>query len=243
MPEFDFKRFEASVLDLAQEGVCFIQKRYPDEHFYVYGFLTRPLRHDPIPIANSEEALTRTAEKQVAEGRYPNIEAAKRDLRWEPTEWPYGPDFGEAFESHSAWEFTEPLLHIVDSLDTSQEEGAAKFDRFMDHIDEVYYKALNFIRENASPTPQVDFKKVFLNLFQYDQGDQERLQHAKRVNDPGLCAQYEADVMPPQLQALIDMYRRLGMPSYSDLAYLPILQQVFLTTLLQSGGCSRWTRS
>lgn len=219
VPEFDFKGFEASLVNLAQQGVSFFQERYPDEHFYVYGFLTRPLRHWPIPIANSEEALSRVAEQQVAKGRYPNMEAAKRELRWEPTEWPYGEAFGEAFESHSAWNFAEPLLQIVDSLDTSQEEGDKQFSRFGEEIDEAYYRVLNSIRESVSPIPQIDFKNVLLNLFQYDQGDHERLRHAKRVNDPSLYAQYEADLMPPQLQELIDMYRRMAMPNYSDLAY------------------------
>ena len=184
------------------------------------GSLPDPFSNDPIPIANSEEALIRAAERQVAEGRYPDIEAAKRELRWAPTEWAFGEVFGEAFESHPSWEFTEPLLHIVETLDTSQKEGAEKFGRLFDEIDEVYYGALNFVRENARPTPQIDFKRVLLGLFQYDQGDQERLQHAKRVNPPEIFAEYEAGVMPPDLKALIDQYRRLGMPNYTDLAYI-----------------------
>ncbi|MBY0522820.1 MAG: DUF4303 domain-containing protein [Gemmataceae bacterium] len=249
MPDFDFKGFEASVVDLAQQGVRFIQERHPDEHFYVYGFLTRPLRHWPIPIGNSEEALSREAEKRVAEGRYLNVETAKRELRWEPSEWPYGEEFGEAFETHPAWDFGESLLRIVDSLDTSKKEGSEKFDRFMEEIDDVYYRALNSLRENASPTPQVDFKKVLLGLFQYDQGDQERLDHAKRVNPPDVYARYDADVMPTELRRLIDMYRQMGMPSYSDLAYAhfrgstegltkAIFQTEALKLVLQKGDTS-----
>jgi hypothetical protein len=187
----DFNRLKTLLLAATRQAFTTVQAQHPDEQFYGFGLFHAPLWHYICPTCNTEEGLTRTAEKYQL--KYPQyyeqqtIESLKQDVRWSPADWFYHLAGKEFFEPVNAW----LLKH--DIYNASSEPWEAWVEAIRLPMYALCRDVLRTLDKERLFGDTDTRQRIVLNIMMGDQ-DNSWLEHARLLNPPEVYARWLSEI-------------------------------------------------
>jgi WD40 repeat protein len=157
------------------------------ERFYTFGLYSTEEGGYAVPTCNTEEGLTRVAEKYARKSRR-SVEYERDALRWNPADFAYHLEGNEHFaeferelgrRQRSTWFVLKDCFAVLQQLDKEGMFGIG-----------------------------AERKRTIINLFYGDQGDEQRVQNAQKLNPPTVWKRY-ADELGMATE-ITGVYRGLG---------------------------------
>lgn len=209
---FDYDHLKAMLLEAARAAFVDIRQKFQGENFYIFGFFTSDNQGYMLPVANTEEALTRKAEKYVLDSRRYgglNVHEMRLWLRNSPG------DFTTFFDDELLTRFEKINALLAERANRQSEiymeqefESGDDDNIFENHdsaFDDVCLRVLRQLAEEGIFKVGSDSQKPVIILYHGHQSHKISLIYAQQLNSTAIYQHYQNE-----LRLIEELYHRIS---------------------------------
>ena len=181
MIHFDYRKLTSLILDATSKAFRHVSVIAGAEHLYAFGLYTSEEFAYLTSTANSEEALTRTAEAYATRSGGP-VELHRLSLRWSPCDWGYHLQ-GEEF-----------FCEVQEVLNNSFDNQLGEYTHDPEKVEAICIRVLSEIKQQADKVAGKPINGIHFNLLKGDQSSEERIEYANLLNTKDEVARFRLEV-------------------------------------------------